>query len=123
MPRIPDLPQKPISPAVFAAMEAKRPKKIIEEPVPHETEPVVEAEPTYSITLNLAGQISEGKGTSMFEALRNLQKPVKITTKATLRIEHDGKSKEVYYTPNKLKRVFYPASHQILAKTFALALK
>ena len=111
-------PVAPISPAVLAAMEAKRPKKeVIEEP------PAPEPEATYFLTLNLAGQISEGKGVSMFEALRNLQKPVKITTKATLRIEHEGKAKEIYYTPNKLKRVFYPASHQILAKSFALALK
>lgn len=79
--------------------------------------------PEYVITLTIGKEVSEGRGTSMLEALRNLKKPAKITTKSSLRIEFEGKKKEMYYTPVNLKRVFYPMAQGIMAKTFAMALK
>lgn len=109
-----------------------RPKKVVvETPTPTPTQATTEVKPealpvytpVYTITLNMNGEISEGTGTSMLEALQNLPRPDKITIKSTIKVDCDGKSKELYFVPSKLKKVFYPMAQYITAKTFAMALK
>lgn len=106
-----------------------RPKKVVVETQAPEVTSEMEPEalpvytPVYTITLNMNGEISEGTGTSMLEALQNLPRPDKITIKSTIKVDCDGKSKELYFVPSKLKKVFYPMAQYITAKTFAMALK
>ena len=102
-----------------------KPRNAMTGEIIRESEPAPEPAkgPKYSITLVASGNVTESEGYSMYEALKNLKKPEKITTKATIRIAYDGKEKEIYYTPNKLKRVFYPIAQELLAKSYALDLK
>ena len=79
--------------------------------------------PQFSVSLNLGGTTLEGSGGTVLEALRALQKPVKITTKSVLTVSSDGKTHSRPLTIPLAKRLFYPGAQMYLAKNLELVMK
>lgn len=79
--------------------------------------------PLYSVSLNLAGTTLEGSGDSVLAALKQLRKPVKITTKSVITVTKGDKSHSRPLTIPLAQRLFYPAAQIYQAKNFELLLK
>lgn len=86
-----------------------RPKKVTESP--------------YILELALPDRTIRSEGATPLEALTNLEKPIKIITKATLTIRKGPLSREIFMMPAKLKRFFYPLARVVTAKNLAFGLK
>lgn len=77
----------------------------------------------FVITLDFGGQIVEGKGNTLLQALQSLKKPVKITTKSVIAITDGQKKFSRPLTVPMATRLFYPAAQIYHAKNFANLLK
>lgn len=93
----------------------KSTKKVIEQPQVEQ--------PEFSFSLKIGSQVLEGKGHTPLEALRAIERPIKIITKGVLTISHGDKKKEMLFNVPRLKRVFYPAAQPYLIKGMILGLK
>jgi hypothetical protein len=84
---------------------------------PKKARAVEDAPQVYKLTLVLGDKTYESTGSTVFEALRDLEKPEKIMHKGILTLEHDGKRTQQLLFPARLKRLFYsPTFQQIQAK-------
>lgn len=79
--------------------------------------------PQFSVSLKLDTTTLEGSGATVLEALRAVQKPVKITTKSVLTISKGAKKHSRALTIPLAKRLFYPASQLYWARDFERLLK
>lgn len=61
----------------------------------------------FSITLTIGKDIYQGTGKTALEALQSLPKPDKLTGKGVVRVENEGKFKEILMIPLRLRRLFY----------------
>lgn len=61
----------------------------------------------FNITLTVGKDVYNGSGKTALEALQSLPKPEKIMSKGLVRVENEGKSKEVLMFPIRLRRLFY----------------
>lgn len=61
----------------------------------------------FSITLTIGKDIYQGTGKTALEALQSLPKPAKIMSKGVVRVENEGKFKEILMIPLRLRRLFY----------------
>lgn len=68
----------------------------------------------YKFTLQIGDKTYTSEGTSILDALMNLEKPTKIMNKAILRLEHDGKFTQQLFFPQRLKRLFYSPTFQVV---------
>lgn len=82
-------------------------------------------EPTkdYKITVDFGSSTATGFGGTAYEALSNVKRPVKITSKVFLTLTHGKKKAEQWYLPQRAKRLFYPNAQLILAKQLELLLR
>lgn len=74
----------------------------------------------YRIEMNIGGMIITNEGLTMLEALKGLQRPTKIITKGTIKVFHGDNSKELFFMPIQLKRMFYPLAQTTMAKMLAM---
>lgn len=79
--------------------------------------------PEYVLTIKLAGNILKGKGESALEALKSITTPVKIFTKADIKLTYGKKSMIQTWQPIKVKRLFFPLAQGILSKQLEYLLK
>lgn len=78
---------------------------------------------SYSIKLTLGNVVLKGKGENMLEAIRSIDKPIKIFTKVFIETS-DGKSKwSATWPPIKARNLFRKIAQPILAKNFEYLLK
>ena len=77
----------------------------------------------YKITLTLGANITTSKGKSVLDALHNLKRPEKITTKGTLLFEHNESKLERRFMPLSLRMFLRPIAEEIMAKQIASVLK
>lgn len=61
----------------------------------------------FSITLTIGKDVYQGTGKTALEALQSLPKPAKIMGKGVVRVENEGKFKEILMIPLRLRRLFY----------------
>ena len=80
-------------------------------------------QPEFFISLSCGGNIFEGKGNTILEALRSIPRPLKINSKGLFTISQGNKIKKMLFYPLRLKRVFFPASQPTIAKYFSIGLK
>lgn len=80
---------------------------------------VEEDEGTFSITLQLGDVVTQGTGSSMFEALQSIPKPMKIVSKGTVTLSNGVKTRTLAYTPVQIKRLFFPLAQKVIAKQFS----
>lgn len=81
------------------------------------------SEKIYKISLSLGDRTIKAKGATAFEALKNLDKPLKIITKGVVTMT-EGKRKMIQlFQPSRCKRMFYPLAQVIFAKQFEYLLK
>lgn len=76
----------------------------------------------YKITLKIGDQISTSDGETALEAIQSLAKPKKIMGKGIFTISNGGKTRTILMLPMRIKRLFYPNTLHILAKTLSLGL-
>lgn len=74
----------------------------------------------YRIEMNIGGTIITNEGLTMLEALKGLQRPTKIITKGTIKVFHGDNSKELFFMPLRMKRMFYPLAQTTMAKMLAM---
>lgn len=79
--------------------------------------------PPYTVSLKLGDTLLEGSGTTVLQALRAIQKPVKITTKSILTVTQGDKTHSRGMTIPRAKRLFYPAAQIYIAEDLQLLLK
>lgn len=77
----------------------------------------------FKIVITLGEEKHRGQGVTVFEALKGIAKPVKITTKAFLTISQGDKTSNQVLMPVQTKRLFYPSAQLYLAKQLELLLK
>lgn len=79
--------------------------------------------PAFVVSLKLDKTTLEGKGATALEALRAIEKPVKITTKSVLTVSKGDKTHTRALTIPLAKRLFYPGFQLIQAHNLELLLK
>ena len=94
---------------------------------PAKVKPVAPTTPTeskgnYVIEVCLLGTTITNSGDTMLEALKGLERPTKIITKGTVKVFHGDNSKELFFMPLQLKRMFYPLAQVTIAKMLAMNL-
>jgi len=89
------------------------------------TKPLAETkvEPQFSVTLQLDQTTLKGSGSTVLEALRKIQKPVKITTKSILTVTNGEKTHSRPLTIPYAKRLFYPGAQLYIARDLQLLMK
>lgn len=80
-------------------------------------------QPTYSISLQLDNTHLEGTGATMLEALRSIQKPVKITTKSVITVSNGAKKFSRALTIPLAQRLFRHGFQPIQARNLELLIK
>jgi len=83
----------------------------------------VKVAPRVSVSLKLDTTVLQGAGATVLEALRSIEKPVKITTKSVLTVTDGTKTHSRPLTIPRAQRLFYPAAQIYIAKDLALFLK
>ena len=96
-----------------------RPKKV--KPIIEAVEYVVPK--SYFISLAFGGEVYEGSGATVLEALKSMPRPVKIVSKGLLKLTDGVKKFEQMWMPVRLKRLFYPQAQGVLAKQLTYLLK
>ena len=91
--------------------------------MPRKKKAPTQAVATFTITVNTGDKVITGSGESLYEALKALTPPEKIVKKTIVTLSSGDKTKEILFTVPKAKRIFFPITHHILAKHFALLLK
>lgn len=66
------------------------------------------------MTLMVGNQKYSSEGETILQALINLKKPDKIMNKAILTVEQDGKTLQQLFFPQRLKRLFYNPTFQVI---------
>lgn len=79
--------------------------------------------PIYEITIQLGNEIYKGQGATAYEALKSIQKPTKITTKAIVSMTDGEKSMQKFFTAFNSKRLFYPLAQFTQARNLTALLK
>lgn len=69
---------------------------------------------SYKFTLQIGDKTFTSEGATIYDALVALKKPEKIMNKAVLRLEHDGKFTQQLFFPQRLKRLFYSPTFQVI---------
>jgi len=107
-----------------------RPKKVVPVvgTIPNPTPACVSQEKPlqktpYVLELALGNETIVSKGDTMLDALKAMTLPTKVTTKTFVTVSHGDLKKKLFFTPAKVKRLFYPFSHVATAKLLALGLK
>ena len=77
----------------------------------------------YTVSLQLDKTTLEGKGATVLEALRAIEKPVKITTKSILTVSRGDKKHSRGLTIPLAKRLFFPGFQMLQAHRLELLLK
>lgn len=75
---------------------------------------IEDAPEEYKLVLQLGDKTYESTGSTVLEALRGLTKPDKIMNKAILTLEHNGMKSQQQYFPQRLKRLFYNPTFQVV---------
>ena len=88
-------------------METKQPKKKVK----------------YNITITMGDKVLKGSGTTALEALQSIKRPDKITQKSVFVISQGKLTKTMFFTVQRLKRIFYPKFQSILIKWLAAGLR
>ena len=79
--------------------------------------------PVFVVTLQLDKTILHGSGNTVLEALRAIEKPVKITTKSVLTVTNGQKTHSRPLTIPLAKRLFFPGFQLHQAKNLELLMK
>lgn len=66
---------------------------------------------------------TESEGGDVLEAIMNLRRPLKVTGKCIVTVEHAGRRAEMMLMPAKARRLFYPIARSYFAKQFEYLLK
>lgn len=74
----------------------------------------IEEPQLYKLTLVLGDKTHESTGATVLEALRGLKKPDKIMSKGILTLEYNGMRSQQMYFPQRLKRLFYNPTFQVV---------
>lgn len=82
-----------------------------------------EKKSVFEIHLELNGTKLVSSGSSVLEALLNLPKPSKMTTKVIFTIFNKDKKYQEVMMPIKAKRLFYPLARKFWAKNIEHLLK
>ncbi len=77
----------------------------------------------YELTVQVGDKQYFSKGKTIAEALRNIERPQKITTKGFLFLKYGDKKFERAFRPQDLRRFLWPVSAVINAKVISIALK
>lgn len=66
------------------------------------------------MTLTIGTASYKSEGATILEALLKLKKPEKIMNKGILTVEQDGKVRQQLFFPQRLKRLFYNPTFQVI---------
>jgi len=83
-----------------------------------ETKPVL-----FNLKITLGGETLKAQGLTALEALRAIEPPVKIFTKADIELSLGKKKMKQTWQPARVKRLFYPISQVVLSKQLEYLLK
>jgi len=83
-----------------------------------ETKPVL-----YKLKITLGSLVLKGEGATALEALKSIETPVKIFTKADIELSLGKKKMKQTWQPARVKRLFYPISQVVLSKQLEYLLK
>ena len=72
----------------------------------------------FSLSLSLGDKKYKSKGATMLEALKTLEMPEKIMSKAILTISDGELSYDIDFQPVKTKRLYWKNAQPIIAKQF-----
>ena len=70
--------------------------------------PDVSQEKKYTITLLIADTKTQSTGATALEALERLEKPIEIVADGQILITDGTRNGEMYLTPYRIRRLFYP---------------
>ena len=73
--------------------------------------------PYYTVVLQHGNEVFKGEGPTPQLALDHLGKPQKIFLKGVITITSQNKTRSKMLLPNQLKRLFYPLTQKLLAKS------
>lgn len=79
--------------------------------------------PVFTLTIKLANNTLTGTGATVLEALKSIEQPVKIFTKADITLTYGDKSMKQTWQPVKIKRLFFPLAQGILSKQLEYLLR
>ena len=85
--------------------------------------PKTKKEKVFSLSLALGDKVYKSKGANFLEALKALEMPVKIMSKAILTISDGELSYDLDYLPLKTKRLFWKNAQPLLAKQFLMLVR
>lgn len=97
-------------------------KKDVEElePVAPTEDVVVVTNTDYTLELSIGGELFTSTAPTPLEALKNLDHPVKMITKGTITVRHGDRTKELFFMPIRMKRMFYPLALVANAKMLGM---
>ena len=75
---------------------------------------------TFSLSLSLGDKVYKSKGATFLNALKALEMPEKIMSKAILTISDGVSSYELDYLPRNTKRLFWVHAQPLLDKQFMM---
>ena len=76
-----------------------------------------------SVSVTLGDKTFTGEGATVYEALRAVRKPTKITGKVFVTVTDGGRKLETMYMPPRAKRMFAPLAQYVFAKQFDFLMK
>ena len=79
--------------------------------------------PGFTMTICMGDKTYTAKGKTIVECLEKIEKPVKITTKATLTIKRGDRKLVRGMQIVPMRRMLFPAFYEQNAKTLSLAFK
>lgn len=74
----------------------------------------------YTLELFVADEVFTSSALTTLDALKKLPRPRKIVTKGLLVVHHGNNSKELFYMPMQLKRLYFPLAQKVIAKMLAM---
>lgn len=79
-------------------------------------------EELFKIRVTVNGQVYEGNGETMVEAVQSVPRPSKVSTKGIVSVQYGDKSKQMVFTPMRLRKFFQPISKHVMAKFLSYGL-
>lgn len=87
------------------------------------TTPKKKAKPHFEIYITLGDVKLKGQGTTAYEALSSVKKPIKITGKTFVTLTDGKRKSERMLMPVAARRLFYPFAQFYLAKQLEYLLR
>jgi hypothetical protein len=77
----------------------------------------------FHLSIDFGDTQAEAEGDSVYEALKSIEKPVKIVAKTFIKVRKGDKKVDILMMPARSKRLFFPSAQLYLSKQLEYLMK